>query len=86
MGFEFRIAASLTPVQCQHIAQLLDARPNASGAKPGADTDTDTDARLTDGGLYICQYLRPAPWHGLHAVRDYLDAQGVAYAIADIDD
>lgn len=80
MGFEFRIAASLTPVQRQHIAQLLDARPNASGAKP------DADARLTDGGLYICQYLRPDPWHGLHAVRDYLDAQGVAYAIADIDD
>lgn len=80
MGFEFRIAASLTPVQCQHIAQLLDARPSASAAMP------DTDARLTDGGLYICQYLRPDPWHGLHAVRDYLDAQDVAYAVTDIDD
>ncbi|SFY21277.1 hypothetical protein SAMN03097694_5158 [Janthinobacterium lividum] len=80
MGFEFRIAASLTPEQRQHIAQLLAARPQAPGAMP------DTDARLTDAGLYICQYLRPEPWHGLAAVRGWLDAQGVRYAVDEIDD
>ena len=80
MGFEFRIAASLAPAQREHLAQLLDARPPASGAMP------DTDARLTDGGLYVCQYLRPDAWHGLHALRDYLDAQRVAYVVTDIDD
>ena len=80
MGFEFRIAASLAPAQREHLVQLLDARPPASGAMP------DTDARLTDGGLYVCQYLRPDVWHGLHALRDYLDAQRVAYVVTDIDD
>lgn len=81
MGFEFRIAASLTPEQRQHIAQLLElaARP-PGGAMP------DTDARLTDAGLYVCQHLRPEPWHGLAAVRGWLDAQGVRYAVDEIDD
>ena len=81
MGFEFRIAAGLTPEQRQHIAQLLElaARP-PGGAMP------DTDARLTDAGLYVCQHLRPEPWHGLAAVRGWLDAQGVRYAVDEIDD
>ena len=80
MGFEFRITASLTPEQRQHIAQLLAARPQASGVMP------NTDARLTEAGLYICQHLRPDPWHGLAAVRAWLDAQGVRYAVDEIDD
>ncbi|WP_058049406.1 hypothetical protein [Janthinobacterium sp. Ant5-2-1] len=80
MGFEFRVTASLAPEQRQHIAQLLAARPQASG------TMSDTDARLTDAGLYICQYLRPDPWHGLDAVRAWLDAQGVRYTVDEIDD
>lgn len=82
MGFEFRITASLAQDQRQHIAQLLEAlAPHAPGAAM-----PDTDARLTDAGLYICQYLRPDPWHGLDAVRGYLDAQGVRYAVDEIDD
>ena len=80
MGFEFRITASLTPEQRQHIAQLLAARPQAPGTMP------DTDARLTDAGLYVCQHLRPDPWHGLAALRAWLDAQGVRYAVEEIDD
>lgn len=83
MGFEFRITASLAPGQRQHIAQLLAAlpqTPRAPGAMPG------TDARLTDAGLYICQYLRPDPWHGLDALRAYLAEQGVAHTVAEIDD
>ena len=80
MGFEFRITASLTQEQRQHIAQLLAARPQAPGAMP------DTDARLTDAGLYICQYLRPDPWPGLVAVRAWLDAQGVRHTVDEIDD
>ena len=84
MGFEFRIAASLTQQQRLHIAQLLAARPLAPRA-PGASMP-DTEARLTDAGLYICQHLRPDPWHGLDAVRDWLDTQGVDYAVGEIDD
>ncbi|MCC7699184.1 hypothetical protein [Janthinobacterium sp. EB271-G4-7A] len=80
MGFEFRVTASLTPEQRQHIAPLLAALPPASGAMP------DTDARLTDAGLYICQHLRPDPWHGLDALRAWLDAQGVRYTVDEIDD
>jgi len=80
MGFEFRITAGLTPEQRQHIAQLLAARPQAPGAMP------DTDARLTDAGLYICQYLRPEPWHGLEALRAWFDTHGVRYAAEEIDD
>lgn len=83
MGFEFRIAASLTAGQRQHIAQLLAERtqaPRAPGAMP------DTDARLTDTGLYVCQHLRPDPWHGLAALRAYLEAQGAGYAVEEIDD
>ena len=81
MGFEFRITASLTSEQRRHIAQLIAApAPRAPGAMP------DTDARLTDGGLYVCQYLRPDPWHGLGAVRAWLDAQGVGYLVDEIDD
>ncbi|PHV25192.1 hypothetical protein CSQ93_25290 [Janthinobacterium sp. BJB426] len=80
MGFEFRITASLTQEQRQHIEQQLAALPQASGAMP------DTDARLTDAGLYICQHLRPDPWHGLETVRAWLDAQGVRYAVDEIDD
>jgi hypothetical protein len=82
MGFEFRITASLAQDQRQHIAQLLEASaPRAPGAAM-----PDTDARLTDAGLYICQHLRPDPWHGLDAVRGYLEAQGVRYAVDEIDD
>ena len=80
MGFEFRIAASLTAGQRQHLEQLLAALPQAAGGMPG------TDARLTDAGLYVCQDLRPDPWHGLAAVRAWLDAQGVRYAVEEIDD
>ena len=80
MGFEFRVTADLTQEQRQHIAQLLAARSQASGTMP------DTDARLTDAGLYVCQHLRPDPWHGLAALRAWLDAQGVDYAVAEIDD
>jgi hypothetical protein len=80
VGFEFRITASLAQDQRQHIAQLLAARPQASG------TMSDADVRLTDAGLYICQYLRPDPWHGLEALRAWLDAQGVRYTIDEIDD
>ena len=80
MGFEFRITASLTAGQRQHIAQLLAALPLASGGMPA------TDARLTDQGLYVCQHLRPDPWHGLATLRAWLEAQGVDYAIAEIDD
>ena len=80
MGFEFRITASLAQDQRQHIAQLLAARPQASGAMP------DTDVRLTDAGLSICQYLRPDPWHDLEALRAWLDAQGVRYTVDEIDD
>ena len=36
--------------------------------------------------LYICQHLRPDPWHGLDAVRGYLEAQGVSYTVDEIDD
>ncbi|HEU4816154.1 hypothetical protein [Janthinobacterium sp.] len=82
MGFEFRITASLAQDQRQHIAQLLEASAQRA---PGAAMP-NTDARLTDAGLYICQYLRPDPWHGLDAVRGYLDAQGVRYAVDEIDD
>ena len=84
MGFEFRIAASLSPEQRQHIAQLLAARPQAPRT-PGASMP-DTEARLTDTGLYICQHLRPDPWHGLETLRAWLDAQGVRYAVDEIDD
>ena len=84
MGFEFRIAASLTQEQRQHIAQLLAARLQAPRAPGGAMPDTE--ARLTDAGLYICQHLRPDPWHGLANVRAWLDAQGVDYAVGEIDD
>ncbi len=83
MGFEFRITASLTQEQRRHLAQLSELAtpaPRAPGAMP------DTDASLTDAGLYVCQHLRPDPWHGLAAVRDWLDAQGVDYAVAEIDD
>lgn len=83
MGFEFRIATSLTASQRQHIARLLAERaqaPRAPGAMP------DTDARLTDTGLYVCQHLRPDPWHGLAALRAYLEAQGAGYAVEEIDD
>lgn len=80
MGFEFRITASLTAGQRQHIEQLLAALPLASGGLP------DTDARLTDAGLYVCQYLRPEPWHGLASLRAFLEAQGVAHTVAEIDD
>lgn len=80
MGFEFRIAASLTAGQRRHIARLLAERPQAPGAMP------DTDARLTDTGLYVCQHLRPDPWHGLAALRAYLEAQGTGYAVEEIDD
>ncbi|MDN2703319.1 hypothetical protein O0881_15120 [Janthinobacterium sp. SUN100] len=80
MGFEFRIAASLTAGQRQHIEQLLAALPQAADGMPGTDT------RLTEAGLYVCQYLRPEPWHGLDAVRAWLDAQGVDYAVAEVDD
>jgi hypothetical protein len=80
MGFEFRIAASLTPGQRQHLEQLLAARPQASGSMP------ETDVRLTDAGLYVCQHLRPDPWHSLAALRAWLDAQGVRYAVEEIDD
>ncbi|MED5597077.1 hypothetical protein [Janthinobacterium sp. P210006] len=80
MGFEFRIAASLTAGQRQHLEQLLAALPQAASGMP------DTDARLTDAGLYVCQYLRPDPWHGLDAVRAWLDVQGVRYAVEEIDD
>jgi|GEM_PF-3115490 len=83
MGFEFRIAASLTQEQRQHIAHLLATRPQAPRA-PGAMPDTDV--RLNDHGLYICQHLRPDPWHGLDAVRAYLDTQDVRYAVDEIDD
>ena len=80
MGFEFRIAASLTPGQRRHIEQLLAALPVPGSGMP------DTDIRLTDAGLYVCQYLRPEPWHGLAALRAYLEAQGVAHTVAEIDD
>jgi hypothetical protein len=83
MGFEFRITAGLSQDQRQHIAQLLAARPQAPRAPGGMP---ETDIRLTDAGLYICQYLRPDPWHGLEALRAWLDAQGVRYAIDEIDD
>ena len=83
MGFEFRITASLTAGQRQHIGQLLAALPLAPRA-PGAMPDTH--ARLTDAGLYVCQYLRPDPWHGLATLRAYLEAQGVAHTVAEIDD
>ncbi|MEG1053913.1 MAG: hypothetical protein RSF79_17960 [Janthinobacterium sp.] len=82
MGYEFRITASLTPGQRQHVTQLLEVRaPRAPGAAM-----PETDIRLTDTGLYICQHLRPDPWHGLDAVHAWLDAQGVAYVVAEIDD
>lgn len=84
MGFEFRITASLTQEQRQHIAQLPELAATAPRA-PGA-TMPGTEARLTDAGLYICQHLRPDPWHGLAALRAWLDAQGVDYAVAEIDD
>lgn len=80
MGFEFRITASLTADQRQHIAQLIDALPQASAGTPV------TDARLTNSGLYVCQHLRPDPWHGLDALRAYLAVQGVAHTVAEIDD
>ena len=81
MGFEFRITASLTPGTAPaHRAAAGWQRAAAPGAMP------DTDARLTDAGLYICQYLRPEPWHGLEALRAWLDAQGVRYAVDEIDD
>ena len=80
MGFEFRITASLTPGQRQHLEQLLAARPQAPSNMP------DTDVRLTNAGLYVCQSLRPEAWHGLDALRSYLDAQGVPHAVEEIDD
>ena len=82
MGFEYRITASLTPEQRQHIAQLI-AAPALGATGVGMP---DTEARLTDAGLYVCQYLRPDPWHGLGAARAWLDAQGVGYAVDEIDD
>lgn len=88
MGFEFRITASLAPGQRQHIARLLEALPQAPRA-PGTAPDRampESDIRLTDSGLYVCQHLRPDPWHGLAALRAYLDAQGVDYAVGEIDD
>ncbi|SDA76862.1 MULTISPECIES: hypothetical protein [unclassified Janthinobacterium] len=82
MGFEFRITASLTQEQRRHLAQLLEAgTPQAPGAAM-----PENDIRLTDTGLYVCQYLRPNPWHGLEGLRAWLDAQGVDYAVAEIDD
>lgn len=84
MGFEFRITASLTPEQRQHLAQLPELA--APAPRPPGNAMPDTDARLTDTGLYICQHLRPDPWHGLAAVHAWLDAQGVAYVVAEIDD
>ncbi|MGK5030385.1 hypothetical protein [Janthinobacterium sp. MDT1-19] len=84
MGFEFRITASLTQEQRQHLAQLPELA--APAPRPAGAAMPDTDARLTDAGLYICQYLRPDPWHGLATVRAYLDAQGVDYAVGEIDD
>ena len=83
MGFEFRIMASLAQEQRQHIAQLIAALPQAPRA-PGAMPDTDV--RLTDIGLYVCQYLRPEPWHGLEAVRDYLNAATIAHSVHDAED
>lgn len=82
MGFEFRIAANLTQEQRQHIAQLLEA----PAPRPPGTARPDTEARLTDAGLYVCQHLRPDPWHGLAALRAWLDAQGVRYAVEEIDD
>lgn len=84
MGFEFRIAASLAPRQRQHLEQLLAAQPQAPRAPGAAMPETDT--RLTETGLYVCQYLRPDLWHGLDAVRGYLDAQGISYTVEEIDD
>ena len=84
MGFEFRITASLTQEQRQHLAQLLAARPQAPRA-PGSSMP-ETDIRLTDAGLYICQHLRPDAWHGLESLRACLDAQGVSYTVEEIDD
>lgn len=97
MGFEFRIAARLTPGQRQHIAQLLDTLPQArrrhdggpawelrmagnTGAMPNVDVALDA------GGLSVCQYGAAHAWHGLPALRGYLDAQGVAYAVEEVDD
>lgn len=84
MGFEFRITASLAQDQRQHIAQLLAALPQAPRS-PGSSMP-ETDIRLTDAGLYICQHLRPDPWHGLETVHAWLDAHGVRYAVDEIDD
>ncbi|MNM45231.1 hypothetical protein D3C81_561510 [compost metagenome] len=83
MGFEFRIMASLAQEQRQHIAQLIAALPQVPRA-PGAMPDTDV--RLTDTGLYVCQYLRPEPWHGLEAVRDYFKAATIAHSVHDAED
>ena len=84
MGFEFRITASLAQEQRLHIAQLLAALPQTPRAPGGAMPETDI--RLTDAGLYICQHLRPDPWHGLETVHAWLDAHGVRYAVDEIDD
>ena len=84
MGFEFRITASLTQEQRQHLAQLPELA--APAPRPPGSARPDTEARLTDAGLYICQHLRPDPWHGLAALRAWLDAQGVRYAVEEIDD
>ena len=82
MGYEFRITASLTPGQRQHVTQLLEVRaPRAPGAAM-----PETDIRLTESGLYICQNLRPDPWHGLAPLRAYLDAEGVRCAGDEVDD
>lgn len=97
MGFEFRIAARLTPDQRQHVAQLLDALPQARRQHDGGaawelrmagntGAMPDTGIALDAGGLYVCQYGAADAWHGLAALRGYLDAQGVAYAAEEVDD
>ncbi|MGK5020854.1 hypothetical protein [Janthinobacterium sp. LB2P10] len=84
MGFEFRITAGLTQEQRQHIAQLLATRSQAPDAPDAALPETDI--RLTDAGLYICQHLRADPWHALASLRAYLDASGMSYTVEEIDD
>ncbi|MGK5038033.1 hypothetical protein [Janthinobacterium sp. LB3P118] len=84
MGFEFRITASLTQEQRLHIAQLPELA--APAPQPPGSAMPDTEARLTDTGLYVCQHLRPDPWHSLAVLRAWLEAQGVRYTVEEVDD
>lgn len=97
MGHEYRIDAALTAVQRQHIATLLDGRAHARRLQTGgtawelrAAGNTgqlpDTQLAMDAGGFAVCQYAGRQPWHGLDALRAWLDGAGIAWQVHEVDD